>query len=68
MNSEHFLSINKMCAYHKYVNFIYILYINILNEPQVTICTLFVVNFVFLSITFVRIALFLKIGGNNTQM
>ena len=41
---------------------------NISNEPQVTMCTLFVVNFVFLSVTFVGISYFLKIGGNNTQM
>ena len=29
------------------------IYIYISNEPQITMCTLFVVNFVFLSVTFV---------------
>ena len=65
-----FDTLNKMCAYRKHVNshMDILLFINISNEPQVTICTLFVVNFVFLSVTFVGISKFLKIGGNNTQM
>ena len=41
-----------MCVNRSHVNFaIDILYMNISNEPQVTICTLFVVDFVFLSVT-----------------
>ena len=53
-----FDTLNKMYAYRKHVNFThrYFIYINISNEPQVTVCTLFVVNFVFLSVTFVGIS------------
>ena len=36
--------------------FVRLPYINISNEPQVTICTLFLVNCVFLSIPFVGIS------------
>ena len=38
--------------YNKYI-YIFYTYINILNGPQVTMCTLFVVNFVFLLVKFV---------------
>ena len=78
MNPKILLTLNsfdtlyKMCAYRKHVNvtyryFIYI-YMNISNEPQVTICTVFAVNYVILSVTYVGMSLYLKIGGNNTQM
>ena len=67
--SEHFDTLNKMCAYHKHLDFAYyFIYIDISKKPQVTICTLFVVNFVFFSVTFVEISYFLKIGGDNSQM
>ena len=78
MNPKILLTLNifdtlyKMCANRKHVNvtyryFLYI-YMNISNEPQVTICTVFAVNYVFLSVTYVGMSLYLKIGGNNTQM
>ena len=55
-----FDTLNKMCAYRKHVIlqifYIPVIYINISNEPQATICTVFVVNFVFLSVTFVGIS------------
>ena len=54
-----FDTLNKMCAYHKHGNITHILYICIYeysNKPQVSVCTLFVVNFVFLSVTFVGIS------------
>ena len=65
-------TLHKMWACRKHVNFTYIdilyIYINISNEQQVTICTLCVVNFIFLSVLFVGISYFLKIGVNNTEM
>ena len=65
-----FDTLYKMCEYRKHVNvtYRYFIYMNISNEPQVTICTVFAVNFVFLSVTYVGISFYLKIGGNNTQM
>ena len=48
---------NKICAYRKHVNFAYI-YIYIYIYFKATINTLFVVNFIFLSATFVGISYF----------
>ena len=53
-----FDTLYKMCAYRKHVNvtYGYFIYMNVSNEPQVTIRTVFAVNFVFLSVTYVGIS------------